>query len=710
MTSTNDQADKVVHFDVEDGIGVITIDYPPVNALGPGVVDGIVAALEAGEADPAVKAYVMIGKGRTFIAGADIRGFGKGRPKPKKRSYDALDESTKPVVAAIHGFALGGGLENALACHYRVAIESAKVGLPETLIGVIPGGGGTQRLPRLVGPAKALDLILTGRHVPAREAQELGIIDAVVAGTTGEDLRAAAIAYAKSITGVRPVPRVRDRNDLLAAGTPELFAAKRKEVARKSRGQPAIENAIQAVEGAVSMSFDDGIANERRLFDELENSPEAGALRYAFFAEREIAKLPGLPRDLDLPKIETMAVVGAGTMGGGIAMSFADAGMPVKLIDASPEVLENGLARIRDNYAKSVARGSISQEEMDARLARITPVESMEDIGDCDAVIEAVFERMPIKKEVFARLDEVMKPEALLFTNTSALDIDEIAAVTRRPEMVAGTHYFVPANVMKLFEVVNGEKTSRTTLAAAMQLGRDIGKISGYAGNCDGFVANRSRAPFNIEQGLMIEEGALPEQVDKVMVAFGYPVGPFAVNDMSGLDVSYDTRKRRAAADPNYRGLPIPDRLVEMGRKGQKTGAGWYRYEPGDRTPHVDPEVHRIIKEVAEEHGFEQHSFTDEEILHRLLFSSINEICRILEEGKAIRASDADVMWLNGFGFPRYRGGPMYWADTIGAMEIYNQIAAWHQRFGDRWRPSDLLRRTAESGGKLRELKADVNL
>ncbi len=710
MTSTNDQADKVVHFDVEDGIGVITIDYPPVNALGPGVVDGIVAALEAGEADPAVKAYVMIGKGRTFIAGADIRGFGKGRPKPKKRSYDALDESTKPVVAAIHGFALGGGLENALACHYRVAIESAKVGLPETLIGVIPGGGGTQRLPRLVGPAKALDLILTGRHVPAREAQELGIIDAVVAGTTGKDLRAAAIAYAKSIAGVRPVPRVRDRNDLLAAGTPELFAAKRKEVARKSRGQPAIENAIQAVEGAVSMSFDDGIANERRLFDELENSPEAGALRYAFFAEREIAKLPGLPRDLDLPKIETMAVVGAGTMGGGIAMSFADAGMPVKLIDASPEVLENGLARIRDNYAKSVARGSISQEEMDARLARITPVESMEDIGDCDAVIEAVFERMPIKKEVFARLDEVMKPEALLFTNTSALDIDEIAAVTRRPEMVAGTHYFVPANVMKLFEVVNGEKTSRTTLAAAMQLGRDIGKISGYAGNCDGFVANRSRAPFNIEQGLMIEEGALPEQVDKVMVAFGYPVGPFAVNDMSGLDVSYDTRKRRAAADPNYRGLPIPDRLVEMGRKGQKTGAGWYRYEPGDRTPHVDPEVHRIIKEVAEEHGFEQHSFTDEEILHRLLFSSINEICRILEEGKAIRASDADVMWLNGFGFPRYRGGPMYWADTIGAMEIYNQIAAWHQRFGDRWRPSDLLRRTAESGGKLRELKADVNL
>ncbi|MEM8973077.1 MAG: 3-hydroxyacyl-CoA dehydrogenase family protein, partial [Pseudomonadota bacterium] len=308
------------------------------------------------------------------------------------------------------------------------------------------------------------------------------------------------------------------------------------------------------------------------------------------------------------------------------------------------------------------------------------------------------------------KLDEVMKDGALLLTNTSALDIDEIANVTKRPEAVAGTHYFVPANVMKLFEVVNGSKTSRETLAAAMKLGRDIGKISGYAGNCDGFVANRSRAPFNIEQGLMIEEGALPEQVDKVMVAFGYPVGPFAVNDMSGLDVSYDTRKRRAAADPNYRGLPITDRLVEMGRKGQKTGAGWYRYEPGDRTPHVDPEVHKIIKDVADEQGFEQREFEDTEVLHRLLFSSINEICKILEEDKAIRASDADVMWLNGFGFPRYRGGPMYWGDTVGAMEIYNQIAAWHQRYGDRWKPSALLREVAQSGGKLRELKSDISL
>lgn len=697
----------VVHFDVEDGIGVITIDYPPVNALGPGVADGIMAALEKGEEDPNVKAFILIGAGRTFIAGADIKGFGKGRPKPKKRTYDVLDSVSKPVVAAIHGYALGGGLENALACHYRVAVPSAKVGLPEVLIGVIPGGGGTQRLPRIVGPATALDLIISGRHVPAPEAKELGIVDEVV---EGKDLREEAIAFAKKVADVRPLPRVRDKSERLSEATPDLFDNKRKQVARRTRGQPAVENAIKAVEASLTKPFDDGMAIERALFDELETSPEASAMRYAFFSEREVARLPGLPKDLKLPEIKTMAVVGAGTMGGGIAMSFADAGMPVKLIDASSEVLEKGMQRIRDNYATSVKRGSLTQEDMDARLSLIEPVEKMEDIGDCDAVIEAAFERMPVKKEIFAKLDEVMKDGAQLFTNTSALDIDEIASVTKRPEVVAGTHYFVPANVMKLFEVVHASKTSRETLAAAMKLGRDINKVSAYAGNCDGFLANRSRAPFNTEMGLMIEEGALPEQVDKVMVEFGYPVGPFAVSDMSGLDISYDVRKRRQEANPNYRGLPIADRLVEMGRVGLKAGRGWYRYESGDRTPHIDPEVHQVIKEVAEEHGFEQRTFDDTEILHRLLFSSINEICKILEERKAIRASDADVMWLNGFGFPRYRGGPMYWGDTIGAQEIYNQIAAWHQRYGDRWKPSNLLREVAQSGGKLREIKADITL
>ncbi len=696
----------VVRFDVTDGIGIITIDYPPVNALGPGVADGIMSSLETGEADPNVKAFVLIGAGRSFIAGADIRGFGKHRPKPKRRTYDVMDACKKPIVAAIHGYALGGGLENALGCHYRVAVPSAKVGLPEVLIGIIPGGGGTQRLPRVIGPQAAMDLIVSGRHVPAPEAKALGIIDEIIDG----DLLAGAIAFAKSVADVLPPPRVRDRTDKLQNIDTGIFEAKRTAIARRARGQTAPYSCIAAVEAAVSMPFDDGIAEERRLFEELENSDEAGALRYVFFAEREIRRIPGLPKDLELPEIKTMAVVGAGTMGGGIAMSMADAGLPVKLLDASSEVLERGMERITANYATSVKRGSLSQEEMDARLARIEPVQTFEEIGECDGVIEAVFERMPVKKEVFAKLDEVMKPGALLLTNTSALNIDEIAAATKRPEDVAGTHYFVPANVMKLFEVVHGSKTSHVTLAAAMKLGQDINKISGYAGNTDGFVANRSRAPFTTEQNLMIEEGALPEQVDKVMVGFGYPVGPFAVNDMSGLDIGYDTRKRRAAADPNFRMLPVPDRLVEMGRKGQKTGAGWYRYEEGDRTPHVDPEVNRVIKEVAEEHNIEQRTFSDEEVLHRLLFSSINEICKILEEGKALRASDADVMWLHGFGFPRYRGGPMYWGDTIGAREIYNQIAAWHQRYGARWAPSNLLRQVAEADGKLREIKSDVTV
>jgi 3-hydroxyacyl-CoA dehydrogenase len=699
------QSDKpLVRFDVQDGVGVITIDNPPVNALAPGVRDGIVEAVEKGEADGSVKAMVLIGAGRSFIAGADIRAFGKPRATPRRTTYDALDGSKKPVVAAIHGYALGGGLEIAQACHYRIAVPTAKVGLPEVLIGILPGGGGTQRLPRLIGPKAALDMIVTGRHVPAEEARKLGVIDAVV---PGEQLRKEAIAFAKQVADKRPLPRVRDRADKLAEAKadPGMFEAMRKSIARKARNQKAPYACIDCVEASTTMPFDEGIKFERAKFAELENSDEAKALRYAFFSEREVAKIPGLPKDLVLPEIRTAAVVGAGTMGGGITMSFADFGFPVKLLDASPEVLAKGMQRIRDNYAVSVKRGSLAQEEMDKRLALIEPVETYEAIAECDVVIEAVFEQMPVKKEVFAKLDAVMKPGALLYSNTSALDIDEIANVTKRPEVVAGTHFFVPANVMKTFEVVNGARTSPATLAAAMKLGRDIGKVSAYAGNCDGFVANRSRIPFNLEQGLMVEEGALPEQVDKVMVDFGYPVGPFAVNDMSGLDISYDTRKRRAAADPNYRGLPITDRLVEMGRLGQKTGKGWYRYEKGDRTPIVDPEVHGVIKEVAGAMGIEQRTFSDEEILRRLLFSSVNEACKILEEGKALRASDIDVMWLNGFGFPRYRGGLMFWADGIGAREVYNQIAAWHQRYGARWRPSRLLQELAERGGLLRELK-----
>ena len=697
---------ELVRFEKDGDIGIITVDNPPVNALSPGVPEGIVAAVDKGNADPAVKAMVLIGAGRSFIAGADIRQFGRGPSAPPsgRRPYDVLDESAKPVVAAIHGYALGGGLEIALACYYRVAVPSAKVGLPEVQIGILPGAGGTQRLPRLIGPKAALEMITSGRHVPAEEAHKLGIVDEIVPET---DLKGAAMAFARRIADRRPLPRIRDKNDKLAEGTPALFEATRKAIARRARNQRAPYACIEAVEAATTMPFDDGCALERKLFDVQVNSEEAKALRYAFFAEREVAKLPHIPRETKLRPTDNPAVVGAGTMGGGIAMSFADNGFDVKITDATPEALDRGMARIRANYETSVKRGSLAQDEMERRIARIHPVASLDDIAGCDVVIEAVFEQIPVKEEVWKKLDAVMPPGALLFSNTSGIDIDIMANATRRPQDVAGTHFFAPANVMKLFEVVEGTKSAPDVIASAMALGRKIGKVSGWAGNTDGFLANRSRAPFSTEMNLLAEEGALPEQVDKVMVDFGYPIGPFAVADLSGLDIGYDTRKRRAEQNPNYRKMPIADRIVEAGRLGQKNGKGWYRYEPGDRTPHPDPEVTRIIKETAAEMGIPQREFSDDEILKRLLFASVNEACKLLDEGKALRASDVDVMWLHGFGFPRYRGGLMYWADGIGVREVYNQIAAWHQRYGERWAPSPLLRRLAESGTPLREAKGN---
>ncbi|HXC88863.1 MAG TPA: 3-hydroxyacyl-CoA dehydrogenase NAD-binding domain-containing protein, partial [Stellaceae bacterium] len=538
----------LVRFENVDGIGVVTIDNPPVNALSPGVPEGIVEAVEKGNADTAIRAMVLIGAGRSFVAGADIRTFGnRPPPVPGRRPHQILNASQKPVVAAIHGYALGGGFEIALASNYRIAVPSAKVGLPEVLIGILPGSAGTQRLPRLIGPKAALDMIVTGRHVPAEEAYRLGIVDELV--PEGGDLRAAAIAFARRVADIRPLPRIRDHDGKLAEAQadPGLFDAMRRSIARRARGQKAPYHCIQSVQNACTMPFDDGVVRERELFDELENSPEARALRYAFFAEREVARLPDIPRDTPLRPIKTAAIVGAGTMGGGISMSFAEFGFPVKLLEASQEALDRGLARIRANYETSVKRGSLSEAEMNRRLALIEPVTSYDDIKDCDVVIEAVFERIPVKEEVFKKLDEVMKPGALLYSNTSGIDIDIIANATKRPQDVAGTHFFAPANVMKLFEVVKGAKSAPDTLATAMDLGRKIGKISAMAGNGDGFVANRSRTPFGTEMIIMLEEGALPEQVDKVMVDFGYPIGPFATADLSGLDIGYDSRQRRAA-------------------------------------------------------------------------------------------------------------------------------------------------------------------
>ena len=699
---------ELVRYETHGDIGVITVDNPPVNALSPGVDDGILESLAKANADPAIKSVVLIGAGRSFIAGADIRQFGKRPPRPPahERAHVIIERSEKPIVAAIHGYALGGGLERAMSCHYRIAVSSAKVGLPEVLIGILPGSAGTQRLPRLAGPKRALEMIVSGRHVPAAEAKTYGILDEVL--PEGADLKSEAIAYARKIAG-KPFRRVSEYNDRLqeSRDEPGMFDSMRKSIARRARNQKAPYNCILAVEAACTMPFAEGIEREHALFAELENATEAKALRYAFFAERECAKIPDLPAGVKPRDINTAAVIGAGTMGGGITMSFADYGIPVKVLEVSQEALERGMERIKHNYAVSVQRGSLAQDEMERRLARITPVLNYEDIADADVAIEVVFEELPVKQPVFDKLGKIMKPGALLLSNTSAIDIDAIGEPAHRPGDIAGAHFFSPANVMKLLEVVKGDSstTSAETLVTTMALGRKIGKLSVVAGNTDGFVANRSRAPFNAEMVILLEDGCLPAQVDKVMIDFGYPMGPFAVGDLAGLDISAAGRRRRLAANPNYRTLPIADKLVEMGRYGQKTGAGWYRYEKGDRTPHVDPEVTTLIETMSAEMGKTRREFTDEEILRRLLFSSVNEACKILEEGKAYRASDIDVMWLHGFGFPRYRGGLMFWADGIGVRDVYNQIASWHQQYGERWAPSALLRQLAETGTPLREAK-----
>jgi len=694
---------NLVSLAVQDGVGVITVNNPPVNALSAGVPEGIAACLATAVADPAVQAIVLIGAGRSFIAGADIREFDKGRvTMPIGDGFiDKLDASPKPVIAAIHGYALGGGLETALGCNYRIALRSAKLGLPEVLIGLLPGAGGTQRLPRLIGPKAALDLITTGRHVPADEAKSLGIVDEVV----DTDLLSAAIAFAQRVAALRPLPQISANSSKLTA-EPGLFEATRKAIARKARNQKAPYNCIAAVEAACTLPFAQGLAREGELFRELETSDESRALRYVFFAEREAAHVPGIPANTKAPVIQSAAVVGAGTMGGGIAMCFADAAIPVKILEANQEALDRGMARIRANYETSVKRGSLAQDEMERRFARITPVLDYADLATADVAIEAIFEEMAPKQAVFRQLDAVMKPGALLLSNTSALNIDEIASVTKRPDVVAGAHFFSPANVMKLLEVVKGAATSAATMNTVMAMGRAIGKLSVGCGNCDGFLANRSRAPFGMEMVILLEEGALPHQIDKVMVEFGYPMGPVAVGDLAGLDIGWAARKRRAAADPNYRKQPIADRLCELGRFGQKTGAGWYRYEKGDRTPHPDPEVTAIIEQVSAEMGITRREISDEEILHRLLFASINEACKILEEGIAYRASDVDVMWLHGFGFPRYRGGLMFWADQIGVKSVYEQIQRWHQLYGARWAPSALLRQLAERGAAFKDAKA----
>lgn len=702
----------LVSLEREGRVAVIVIDNPPVNALSPGIAEGVIEIFRAMEADDGIDAMVIIGAGRSFIAGADIRYFGKGAKRLGlgDRVSDLIDLGSKPIVAAIHGYALGGGLEYALACHYRIARTDARLGLPEVLIGAIPGGGGTQRLPRLIGPAAALEIILSGRHVPAVEAHRLGLVDALV--EPQQDLRAAAVAFAMGIAAARPLPCVRSLPVPAGpAALGKIFTEARDGLARKARHQQVPLQCLLAVEAGCTLPFDAGLAEEWRLFHEIETSTEARALRYAFFAEREAAKLPDLPvADAasgkgDAPEVRTLAVIGAGTMGGGIAMSAADAGLAVRLHDATPEALARGMESIRRNYRISVERGKLTQAEAEQRIARIQPVDSLDALADCDAVVEAVFENLDVKRQVFVRLDALMKPQALLLTNTSAIDVDLIASATKRPQSVAGAHFFSPANVMKLLEVVRCDATSPATLQGTVQLGRRLRKTCVTVRNGEGFLTSRSRTPLTTEAMILLEEGALPEQIDRVMTGFGYPMGPFAVSDLVGLDIGHAVRVARAKADPAFRKLPVPDRLVEMGRLGQKTGAGWYRYEAGRRTPLVDPDMTALIGAMAAQLGTGGKSFTDTQILHRLLFSSVNECCHILQEGRIYRASDIDVAWLHGFGFPRFRGGLMFWADTIGAAAIAQQVSQWHAELGPRWAPAPLLLEAARTGQALREIK-----
>ncbi|MFQ5959560.1 MAG: 3-hydroxyacyl-CoA dehydrogenase NAD-binding domain-containing protein, partial [Alphaproteobacteria bacterium] len=561
-----------VEYAKRGGIGVITVDNPPVNALSVGVPQGIIDALDQGASDPEVEAFVLMGAGRTFIAGADIREFGKPHPPGATTIRDVIDRleaAPKPVVAAIHGSALGGGLEVAMGCHYRCAVASARLGQPEVKLGIIPGAGGTQRLPRLVGVEAALEMIVGGEPITAEKARALGLIDAIVAG----DLAAGAAAFAERLAAEgRPPRKARDDDAKLGDGADALFDAMRQRVARRARGQLAPFHCIDAVEAAVKLPFDDGIARERELFEECLASPQSKALMHVFFAERAAAKVEGISKDTPTLPINTAGVVGAGTMGGGIAMCFANAGIPVTLLDRSQEDLDKGLARVRANYEAALRRGRLDQGEMDARLARIAPRLDYGDLADADIVIEAVFEEMDLKREVFRALDKAVRPAAILATNTSYQDVDALARETRRPERVVGTHFFSPANVMRLLEIVRGEATDAETLATAVKLARTLGKVGVVVGVCHGFVGNRMLSGYLREANFLLEEGALPQQVDRVIQDFGFPMGPFAVGDLAGLDIGWRVRKAQAATRPKHlRYSPIADRLCEQGRFGQKT-------------------------------------------------------------------------------------------------------------------------------------------
>jgi 3-hydroxyacyl-CoA dehydrogenase len=697
---------NLVDYQKQGSIGVITLNNPPVNALSvnKGLLQGVLDAFKEGDHDHHVRAFVIIGGGRNFSGGADISEFGKPYDPGKATLADVLaymDTITKPIVAAISGPTMGGGLELALTCHYRVALTGAQIGLPEVKLGILPGAGGTQRSPRLMGVEEALNLMVAGDPVSSEKAREFGLVDEVVSG----DLRAAAISYANKL--LKENQGVRRASQLTAAldqPAEAFFAAARERIGKAWRGYPAPLAIVTCVEAAVSQPFAKGLAVERQQFEKLMKSDESRALRHLFFAERQVSKIPDVPEDTPTREIKSAALIGAGTMGGGIAMNFANAGIPVKMLELNREALDKGLGIVRKNYAATVAKGRLTQEAMDKRMGLFTGVTSYDDIKDVDIVIEAVFEDMPVKKQVFEKLDKVCKPGAILATNTSTLDVNEIAAATSRPQDVLGLHFFSPANVMKLLEVVRAKKTSKDVLATAMKLSKAIKKVGVVAGVCDGFIGNRMLHGYFREAGFLLEEGALPQQVDKVIEDFGFAMGPFRVGDLAGLDVGWYIRKRQAATRPAHlRYSKVADQVCELGRFGQKTGAGWYRYEAGSRNPIPDPVVEELIVRASKEAGIQRRQISDQEILERCIYALVNEGAKILEEGIALRASDIDIVYIYGYGFPRYRGGPMFYADTVGLDKVLESVWRFHSTHGEFWKPAALLEKLAAEGKKFNQ-------
>lgn len=687
-----------VHYEKHGQVAVLIADNPPVNALGQAVRAGIVAGIERAVADVDVKAIVLMCAGRTFFAGADIREFGKPQQTPSLRDmHEVMTRCKKLIVSAIHGTALGGGFETALASHYRAAAPQAKLGTPEVNLGILPGAGGTQRLPRLVGVAAALDLVVTGRPIAAKKALQLGAVDELIEG----DLKTGAIAYAQRLIDQGAPLRVIGDMAVAAGSYPaDIFDQMRARMAKEKRGYFAPQRCIDAVEAAVMLPFTEGMQRERELFDQCMANPQSGAQRHAFFAEREVANVPGLGKDIKPRPVAKVGIIGAGTMGGGIAMCFANVGVPVTVVEAKPEALERGLGQVRKNYEISVERGRMTQADLDSRMALFSGALDYAALADADLIIEAVFEDMALKKKIFATLDQVAKSGAVLASNTSTLDLDEIAAVTQRPGDVIGLHFFSPANVMRLLEIVRGKATAPDVLATALNVSKQIGKVGVVSGVCFGFIGNRMLFEYGREAELLLLEGASPSEVDAALYNFGMAMGPCAMNDMAGIDVGALVRREHRAhlpADPTY--CAIADKLAAMGRLGQKTGRGYYLYPDGGRTPQPDPEVTKLIEAEAARLGVARRPVTAEEIVARCMFAMINEGARILAEGIALRPGDIDTVWLNGYGFPAHRGGPMYYADSVGLAHVVKAIDGYRARYGEvYWPHAPLLEKLAAAG------------